>query len=81
MHPNGPSTDAVSNKLLSATALPLIDKSFITVSNYSLYPKSAKANAKAKDTYSFTSTLVTVSILLILDIFLMIMSRSSVLCT
>ena len=36
MHPIGPSTDAVSYKLLLATALPLIDKSLITVSNYSL---------------------------------------------
>ena len=34
LHPNGPSTDAVSYKLLSATAFPLIDRSFITVSNY-----------------------------------------------
>ena len=32
MHPNGPSTDAVSVKLLSATAFPLIDRSVATAS-------------------------------------------------
>ena len=50
MHPNGPSTDAVSYKLLSATAFSLIDRSIVTVSKKYLKDITYKENIMRNNT-------------------------------